>query len=142
MGTISEWLPEHTGTRQVVCYLRVSFAFNESVSSKTILSELDSPRQQYLVDGIYFFEALSTGYTSVFGANGHCITVLLCIWHSAYCSLTLELWKVQNFTANQKQSSMRSFPTGPAQASLYLKRPLLPTVGASRITNTSVGVPY
>ena len=79
--------------------------------------ELNTPRQQQPINGIHFAEILYTDDTLIFGANTHCINVLLHAIerHSAYVWLKLNYDKCVNLTSNQLQFSVQFAPNGPAQ---------------------------
>ena len=86
--------------------------------------ELNTPRQHQPIDGIYFSEILYADDTLIFGASTHCVNVLLHAIekHSAYFGLTLNYGRCVNLTANQKQSSVRFSPSGPAQGKLVPRK--------------------
>ena len=86
--------------------------------------ELCIRRQQEPIDGIHFAEVLYADGTPIFGANTHCINVLLHAIqkHSKYFGLQLSYDKCVNITANQRISFVRFSPDGPAQGILVPRR--------------------
>ena len=89
-----------------------------------IKSELNTPKQRQPFDGISFTEILFADDTLIFGANTHCINVLLHAIerHSAYFGLKLNYNKCINLTANQRISSVRFSPNGPAAGALVPRK--------------------
>ena len=85
-----------------------------------IKMELCTPRQLQPLDGVYFSEILFADDTLIFGANTQCINKPLHAIerHSAYYGLKLNYGKCVNRTANQRVSSVRFSPDGPAAGRL------------------------
>ena len=123
-GNDSEWLTQHTGIRQGCPLSPYLFCLVMGALLSDIKVELNTPRQHQPIDGIYFSEILYADDTLIFGANTHCVNVLLHAIekHSAYYGLTLNYGKCINITANQKQSSVRFSPSGPAQGKLVPRK--------------------
>ena len=115
-GNDSHWLTQHTGIRQGRPLSPYLFCLVMGALFSDVKVELSTPRQHQPIDGIYFSEILYADDTLIFGANTHCVN-----------GLTLNYGKCVNRTANQKQSSVRFSPSGPAQGKLGPRKILPPT---------------
>ena len=83
-----------------------------------LITRTRRPREP--IDGILLSEILFTDDTIIFGANTRCIHVLLHAIerHSEHYELKLSYDKCVNVTANQRISSVRFSPNGPAHGRL------------------------
>ena len=123
-GCDSSWMTQSTGIRQGCPLSPYLFCLLMGALFSDIKAELNTPRQQQPIDGIYFAEILYADDTLMFGANTQCVNVLLHAIerHSEYFGLALNYDKCVNITANQKQSSVRFSPTGPTQGALVPRK--------------------
>ena len=120
----STWRPQEAGIRQGCPLSPYLFVLLMGALFSDIKTELCTKRQQEPIDGIGFAEVLYADDTLIFGANTHCINVLLHAIerHSDYYGLKLNYDKCVNLTANQRISSVRFSPTGPAQGRLVPRK--------------------
>ena len=116
----SEWRFQNSGIRQGCPLSPYLFVLVMGALFADIKRELCTPRQLQPIDGIYFSEILFADDTLIFGANTQCINKLLHAIerHSAYYGLKLNYGKWVNLTANQRTSSVRFSPDGPAAGRL------------------------
>ena len=123
-GIDSDWKKQKTGIRQGCPLSPYLFCLVMSAMFTDIKSELNTPKQRQPFDGISFAEILFADDTLIFGANTHCINVLLHAIerHSAYFGLKLNYSKCINLTANQRISSVRFSPNGPAAGALVPRK--------------------
>ena len=123
-GIDSDFKPQTAGIRQGCPLSPYLFCLVMGALFADVKAELNTPRQQQPIDGIHFSEILFADDTLIFGANTHCVNVLLHAIekHSAYSGLVLNYGNCVNLTANQKQSSVRFSPTGPAQGALVPRK--------------------
>ena len=115
-GQDSDWKCQGTGIRQGCPLSPYLFCLVMGALFTDIKAELNTPRQKQPIDGIHFSEILYADDTLIFGANTHCIIVLLHAIekHSEYYGLKLNYDKCVNLTSNQQQSSVHFSPNGPA----------------------------
>ena len=116
----SEWKFQYSGIRQgcpLSPYLSVLVM---GALFADIKMELCTPRQLQPLDGMYFSEILFADDTLIFGADTQCINKLFHAIerHSVYHGLKLNYGKCVNLTANQRVSSVRFSPDGPAAGRL------------------------
>ena len=92
-GIDSDWKKQKTGIRQGCPLSPYLSAWKMSAMFTDIKSELNTPKQRQPFDGISFTEILFADDTLIFGANTHCINVLLHAIerHSAYFGLKIKL---------------------------------------------------
>ena len=88
-GIDSDWKKQKTGIRQGCPLSPYLFCLVMSAMFTDIKSELNTHKQRQPFDGISFTEILFADDTLIFGANTHCINVLLHAIerHSAYFGL-------------------------------------------------------
>ena len=125
IGSIeSTWREQEAGIRQGCPLSPYLFVLLMGALFQDIKRELVSRRQQEPIDGILFSEILYADDTLIFGANTRCINVLLHAIekHSAYYGLKLNYDKCVNITSNQRISSVRFSPTGPAEGRLVPRK--------------------
>ena len=89
-----------------------------------VQEEICTPRQLEPLDGVYFSKILYADDTLIFGANTQCINAFLHAIerHSKYFGVNLNYDKCVNLTANQRQSSVRFSPDGPAEGTYVPRR--------------------
>ena len=120
----STWRTQMAGIRQGCPLSPYLFVLLMGALFSDLKRELCTKRQQEPIDGIHFAEVLYADDTLIFGANTHCINVLLHAIerHSKYFGLQLNYEKCVNITANQRTSSVRFSPDGPAQGRLVPRK--------------------
>ena len=123
-GIDSDWKTQQTGIRQGCPLSPYLFCLVMGAMFSDIKAELNTPKQRQPFAGIFFSEILFADDTLIFGANTQCINILLHAIekHSAYFGLKLNYGKCVNLTANQRVSSVRFSPTGPAAGSLVPRK--------------------
>lgn len=142
----SQWKGQNAGIRQGCPLSPYLFTLVMGAMFADIKRELNTPKQRMPIQGIPFAEILYADDTLIFGANTHCINILLhrIEKHSTYYGLRLNYDKCVNLTANQRISSVRFDPEGLAEGKLvprkkaatYLGTMLTDTVdNASEISN-------
>ena len=116
----SDWQTQYTGIRQGCPLSPYLFTLVMGALFADIKTELCTRRQMEPIDGIYFSEILYADDTLIFGANTQCINRLLHAIerHSEYFGLKLNYDKCVNLTANQRVTSVRFAPEGPAAGRL------------------------
>ena len=116
-GQDSSWKCQGAGIRQGCPLSPYLFCLVMGALFADLKQEINTPRQQQPINCIHFAEILYADDTLIFGANTHCINVLLHAIerHSAYFGLKLNYDKCINLTSNQLQSSVHFAPNGPAQ---------------------------
>ena len=116
----SDWHTRYTGIRQGCPLFPYIFTLVMGALFADIKTELCTRRQMEPIDGIYFSEILYADDTLIFGANTQCINRLLHAIerHSEYFGLKLNYDKCVNLTANQRVTSARFAPEGPASGRL------------------------
>lgn len=120
----STWRTQMAGIRQGCPLSPYLFVLLMGALFSDLKKELCTKRQQEPIDGIHFSEVLYADDTLTFGANTHCINVLLHAIerHSKYFGLQLNYDKCVNITANQRISSVRFSLDGPAQGRLVPRK--------------------
>ena len=86
MGKIPLGNAKVRGSVKDAHYPHIFFCLVMGALFADLKQELNTPRQQQPINGIHFAEILYTDDTLIFGANTHCINVLLHAIerHSAY----------------------------------------------------------
>ena len=120
----SDWRIQSAGTRQGCPLSPYLFVLLMGALFSDIKVELCTKRQQQPIDGFHFAAILYADDTLIFGANTHCMNVLLHAMerHSKYYWLKLNYDKCINITANQRISSDRFSPTAPAAGQLVPRK--------------------
>ena len=125
MGDVeSDWRIQSAGIRQGCPSSPYLFVLLMDALFSDIKVELCTKRQQEPIDGVHFAEILYADDTLIFGANTHCINVLLHAIerYSEYYGLKLNYGKCINITANQRISSVSFSRTGPAEGQLVPRK--------------------
>ena len=120
----STWRTQMAGIRQGCPLSPYLFVLLMGALFADLKRELCTKRQQEPIDGIYFAEVLYADDTLIFGASTQCINELLHAieWHSKYFGLQLNYDKCVNITANQRISSVRFSPQGPARGRMVPRK--------------------
>jgi len=123
-GEESQWKSQNSGIRQGCPLSPYLFTLVMGAMFADIKVELNTPKQKMPIDGISFSEILYADDTLIFGANTRCINVLLHAIekHSTYFGLKLNYDKCVNLTANQRTSSIRFAPDGPAEGKIVPRK--------------------